>query len=91
MRDERTRKDVCVEAIVTLVLIRILYPDQLGCRRVGSLLQLHRLRYAKTKEKFVRVGRRGLGISFNLVPRDCDCYFGHLINLILGGLNSKSC
>ena len=91
MRDERTRKDVCVEAIVTLVLIRILYPDQLGCRRLGSLLQLHRSRYAKTKEKFVRVGRRGLGIfSFNLVPRDC-VHFGHLINLILGGLNSKSC
>ena len=31
MRDERTPKDVCVEAIVTLVLIRILYPDQVGC------------------------------------------------------------
>ena len=91
MRDERTPKDVCGEAIVTLVLIRILYPAQVGCRRLGSLLQLHRSRYAKTKEKFVRVGRRGLGIfSFNLIPRDCD-HFGHLINLILGRLKSKSC
>ena len=91
MRDERTPKDVCGEDIVTLVLIRILFPDQVGCRRLGSLLQLYRSWYAKTKETFVRVGRRGLGIFFlNLVPGDCD-HFGHLINLILGGLNSKSC
>lgn len=77
--------------IITLDLIRVLYPAQVDCRRMGSLLQLHRSRYAKTIEKFVRVGRRGLGIfSFNLVPRDCH-HFGHLINHILGGLNSKSC
>ena len=45
----------------------------------------------RLKKNFIRVGRRGLGIfSFNLVPRDC-VHFGHLINLILGGLNSKSC
>ena len=50
MRDERTLKDVCVEAIVTLVLIRILYPDQVGCRRLGSLLQLHRSRYGLAED-----------------------------------------
>ena len=57
MRDERTLKDVCVEAIVTLVLIRILYPDQVGCRRLGSLLQLHRSRYGI---------RRWLGTSLSI-------------------------
>ena len=52
---------------------------------MGSLLELHRSRYEKTEEKFVRIGRRGLSISFNFVPRDYD-HFGHLINLkILGG------